>query len=99
MTDITLRKPGVLSFEGNVAENFRIFEQSFRIYWKAALKKKDPDEVAYTLLNLVGQEGVEREGTFIYRHEVRDDEGIIQEQENREDPETLLRKFREHCKM
>ena len=97
MADSTLRKPTAISFEGNVAESWRVFEQQFRIYWKASLKKKDPDEVAYTLLNLVGQEAVERERTFVYKTEIKDGDNIVQAAENREDPETLIRKFREHC--
>ena len=68
-TSDNLRIPNQLSFEGNVAENWRTFELEFRIYAKAALKKKDPDEVAYTLLNLAGKEAIEREKTFIYAPE------------------------------
>ena len=31
-----LRKPGILSFEGNCAENWRIFELEYSIYVNAA---------------------------------------------------------------
>jgi len=92
-----LRVPGPLSFDGNVAEEWRKFEQDFRIYAKAVLKRKDPDEVAYTLLNLAGHEAIEREKTFLYQEEIRDNGNIVQHAENREDPEILMRKFREHC--
>ena len=54
-----LRTPDPVSFEGNVAENWREFERHFTIYRKAALKKCDPDEVAYIHLNLTGPEAIE----------------------------------------
>ena len=37
--------PKELSFEGNVSSNWEKFLTSFIVYRKAALKKKDPDEV------------------------------------------------------
>ena len=97
MSGSTLRKPQPLSFDGNVAENWCVFEQQFRIYWKAALKKKDDDEVAYTLLNLAGQEAVEREQTFVYKPEIKEGQNVIQVAESKENPETLIQKFTEHC--
>jgi len=93
-----LRVPEQLSFEGNVTENWRLFEQSFRIYAKAALKKKDNDVVAYTFLNLAGAEAIEREKTFVYAAEKKDGDGTITTAaENKEDVEVLIKKFAEIC--
>ena len=96
-TTDNLRIPEPLSFEGNVAENWRTFEQGFRIYAKAALKKRDPDEVAYTLLNLAGKEAIERAKTFVYaplKHvEGREDIPA----ESAENVEDLMKKFKEMC--
>ena len=86
MAEPGLRIPGPLSFDGNVSQNWKDFEQDFRIYTRAALKGKDPDVISFTLLNLAGRDAVEREKTFVY-----------QEGETKEDPETLMKKFRELC--
>ena len=40
----SLRKPDILSFEGNVADNWRVFEQEYNIYIAAA----HPDTTAET---------------------------------------------------
>lgn len=98
----SLRLPEAVNFEGNVAENWRIFEQAFRIYAKAALKKKDKDEIAYTMLNLAGREAIERSKTFSYLPETRTDDGggrftVTREAESPEDVEVLMKKFREIC--
>lgn len=93
-----LRIPEPLSFDGNVAENWRHFENNFNIYRKAVLKKKDADEVAYIFLNLAGQEAIDREKTFVYLPEQKEGETVIREAENKEDPECLIRKFRELCR-
>ena len=92
-----LRTPDPVSFEGNVAENWREFERHFTIYRKAALKKCDPDEVAYILLNLAGPEAIERERTFTYKPEVKDGDTVVTPAESREDPDLLITKFRELC--
>lgn len=93
-----LRAPEPLSFEGNVAENWRRFSENFAIYRKAALKGRDADEIAYILLNLAGQEAIDREKTFTYKPEVRDDKNTItQKAESKEDPDCLLKKFTELC--
>lgn len=58
MSDVRLPEP--LSFEGNVAENFRKFKQSFEIYLIASGKVKKEDKVKIALLlNLMGEEGLE----------------------------------------
>ena len=92
-----LRTPDPVSFEGNVVENWCEFERHFTIYRKAALKKCDPDEVAYILLNLAGPEAIERERTFAYKPEVRDGDTIVTPADSREDPDLLIMKFRELC--
>ena len=94
-----LRTPDPVSFEGNVAENWREFERYFTIYRKAALKKCDSDEVAYILLNLAGPEAIERERTFAYKSEVKDGDTIVTPAESREDPDLLITKFRELCNL
>ncbi|XP_072380845.1 uncharacterized protein [Diabrotica undecimpunctata] len=54
------RLPNPLSFEGNVAENFKRFKQSFEIYLMASGKSGKSDEVKVAiLLNLIGEEGIE----------------------------------------
>ena len=47
-----LRKPEPLSFEGNVAENWRHFEEDFDIFIEAAYGDKDERTKTYILLNL-----------------------------------------------
>ena len=89
--------PDPVSFEGNVAENWREFERHFTIYRKAPLKKCDPDEVAYILLNLAGPEAIERERTFTYKPEVKGEDTVVTPAESREDPDLLITKFRELC--
>ena len=55
-----LRLPQPLSFEGNVAENFRRFKQSFEIYLLASDKDSKEEKVKVALLlNLMGEEGLE----------------------------------------
>ena len=54
--DTGLRRPKPLSFEGNVAENWRVFEQEFDIYINAAFADRNEASRAYILLNLAGPE-------------------------------------------
>ena len=81
-----LRRPNELSFEGNVAENWRSFEMDFDIYVAAARPDADAKTIAYTLLNLAGEEAIERSRTFVYA-----------ETESKEDPKILKQKFKELC--
>ena len=86
MADVGLRKPSPLCFDGNAAENWRIFEQEYNVFVLAAYDDK-PDKVkAYVLLNLAGAEAIERERSFTY-----------EPTESREDPECLNRTFRDIC--
>lgn len=93
-----LRKPQPLSFEGNVAESWRTFETEFDIFIEAAYGDKNDRTRAYILLNLAGKEAIEKERTFTYAAEIRnDDNEVVQAAENRESVATLKRKFRELC--
>ncbi|KAL8607720.1 hypothetical protein ACOMHN_039393 [Nucella lapillus] len=65
-----LRKPQPLSFEGNVAENWRTFETEFDIFIEAAYGDKNDRTRAYILLNLAGKEAIEKERTFTYAVEI-----------------------------
>lgn len=61
MADLGLRKPSPLSFEGNVAENWRVFEQEYDIFIAAGHDDKTDKVKAFMLLNLAGSEAIERE--------------------------------------
>mgnify|MGYP003327271696 CR=1 FL=1 len=67
--------PKELSFTGNISRNWKVFEEDFRIFWKANLKRKDPDEVCAYLLNFAGREARRREASFVYKEEEKDEEG------------------------
>jgi len=93
-----LRKPGPLSFQGNVSENWRIFEQEYDIYISAAYPDKDQKTTSFILLNLAGSEAIERERSFIYLPEVRDaDDQVVTPAETRENLQVLKAKFKEIC--
>jgi hypothetical protein len=95
-----LRKPDVLSFEGNVAENWRRFEQEYDIFIECVHAQKSKREKAMILLNLAGQEAIDRERAFVYFPEelnpVNNDE-VLRAAETRYDHEVLKRKFKELC--
>lgn len=95
------RKPDPLVFDGNVAENWRVFEQEYDIFIAAACSDKPPRTQAFILLNLAGSEAIERERSFVYAPAVYEGEGddaqLVTPAETREDPECLKRKFRELC--
>ena len=98
MADSGLRKPCPLSFEGNIAENWRAFEEEFCIYCEAALYNKSSKVQAYTLLNLAGPEGIKRSNNFEYAPAVLNPDGSVQTPaETKEDMNTLLGKFRNLC--
>lgn len=97
MAEIGLRKPSPLSFEGNVAENWRYFEEEFEIYSHAVLYDKPSKVKAYTLLNLAGPEAIKRAKNFDYKPEIKEGDEVIHAAESKEDVECLLRKFRELC--
>ena len=93
------RKPGPLSFEGNVAENWRRFEAEFDIFIAAAHSDKEDKTKAYILLNLAGPEAIEKEKSFVYRPSVPrgEDEDPPITAETRECLTVLKRKFKELC--
>lgn len=95
------RRPDPLVFDGNIAKNWRVFEQEFDIFIAAAHSEKEPRTKAFILLNLAGSEAIERERTFVYAPAVYTGQGedrrTITPAESREDPECLKRKFRELC--
>uniref|UniRef100_A0A3B3C2B3 Gypsy retrotransposon integrase-like protein 1 n=1 Tax=Oryzias melastigma TaxID=30732 RepID=A0A3B3C2B3_ORYME len=65
---------------------------------RAAHADKTDKTKAYVLLNIAGPDGIERERSFMYAAEVRNEAGaVIRPAESREDPECLKRKFREIC--
>ena len=98
MAEGGLRKPPELSFEGNVAHNWKVFKEEFEIYSNAALHDKTDKVKAYTLLNLAGAEAIKRSKTFEYLPAVHnEDNEIVQQAENKEDVEVLIKKFDELC--
>ena len=80
----TLRRPSELSFEGNCAENWRVFVLDFDIYCEASRPGANSKTRAYMLLNIAGKEAIERSRTFEYG-----------EDESAEDVKVLKRKFKE----
>ena len=66
-----LHKPEPLSFEGNVAENWKNFEAEFDIFVQAAYGDKDDRTKAYILLIFAGREAIEKEKTFTNDAEVK----------------------------
>ena len=62
----SFRKPEPLSFEGNVAENWRRFELELDIFMAAAHHDKQEKTKAYIMLNIVGREAIEKERSFVY---------------------------------
>ena len=81
-----------MSFEGNVAENWRTFESEFDSFVQAAYSDKNDRTRGYILLNLAGKDTIEKAA------EVRNEDGdIIQAAESRESVAVLKAKFRELC--
>ncbi|KAJ8333498.1 hypothetical protein SKAU_G00415060 [Synaphobranchus kaupii] len=94
------RRPDPLVFDGNIAENWRVFEQEYDIFIAAAHSDKPARTQAYILLNLAGSEAIERERSFVYTAEVRapgDNGALITPAESKEDPECLKKKFWDIC--
>ena len=50
-----------MSFEGNVAENWKNFDAEFDIFVQAAYGDKDESTKAYILLNLADREAIGKE--------------------------------------
>ena len=82
-----LPPPKPLSFTGNVAQNFKIFEQSFDIYSCASgLDKKPKKTQASALLHVAGEEAIKVFNGFTWA-----------EEGHKEDPKEIMKKFEEHC--
>ena len=92
-----LRKPDPLSFEGNLAENWRKFEEDFVIFIEAGHSEKSSKQKAYMLLNLAGTDAIERSKTFSYLPEIKVEGRVTQEGESKEDWKCLIKKFKEMC--
>ncbi|KAJ8010213.1 hypothetical protein DPEC_G00072670 [Dallia pectoralis] len=89
-------RPDPLVFDGNLAENWRIFEQEYDIFIAAAHSDKPAKTQAYILLNLAGAEAIKRERSFVYAAEVRapgEEGAVVVPAESREDPECLNENF------
>lgn len=81
-----LRRLDPLVFDENIADNWLKFKKEWCVYCNAGLSEKPKKIQAYTLLNLAGAEAVDKSDTFVY-----------EEDEDKEDPEVLIRKFEEIC--
>ena len=78
MTD-GLRKPEVLTFDGNVVENWRRFKQEYQIYIAAGYDDKSKQTKVRILRNLAGRKAIEKKRSFVYKPEIKDDnETVIQ---------------------
>ena len=81
-------RPGPVSFtDGNIAENWRKFEQELEIFLLAAHSDKDEKTHCYILLNLAGTEAIEQEKSFTYA-----------DGESKEKLAILKKKFRDLCR-
>lgn len=61
------RKPDVLSFSGNVAENWHRFERDYDIFIGCLPDNTSEARKAMLLLNLAGSEAIQKEQSFVYR--------------------------------
>ena len=82
----SLRKPEPLKFDGNVAENLRVFILDFDVYLRAAHPNAKEETKIGIFLNLAGLEAIERSQSFVFGEE--EDQGKI---------DTWKVKFRELC--
>ena len=94
----SFRKPEPLSFEGNVAENWRRFELELDIFMAAADHDKQEKTKAYIMLNIAGREAIEKERSFVYAPAIRNEANeIVTACETKESIAVLKRKFKEIC--
>ena len=94
----SFRKPEPLSFEGNMAENWRRFELQLDIFMAAAHHDKQEKTKAYIMLNIVGREAIEKERSFVYVPVMRNEANeIVTAAETKESIAVLKRKFKEIC--
>jgi hypothetical protein len=80
-------KHNQISFEGNIAENWRKNKQKFEMFVIAlGYEKKTNKEKCCMLLNLAGEQAIEVFNTFTFEEGGKDD-----------DPEVLMRKCEDYC--
>ena len=92
------RKPDLLSFEGNVAENWRNFETDFDVFIEAAHHDKEEKTKAYILLNLAGKDAIEKAKSFVYNPEVKNENGdVVMPGQSKEKVSDLKKKFKDIC--
>ena len=89
-----LNPPETLQLQGNVAENFKKFKQSFEIFQVASgLESKAKKIQSMTLLHVVGSDALEIYNTF--RWAEGDCAGECEE--NLHTTECILKKFENYC--
>lgn len=86
MAQFGFRIPDPLSFDGNVAENWRRFKQEYDILIEAAYPSNSKKSKAAILLNHAGPEAIERARSFTYTGD-----------DTKDDPVVLAAKFEELC--
>lgn len=81
---LEFNKPSGLCLEGNLSENFKIFNQEIKIYFKATeTDKKDKDVQVARLLNLMGHDGLKLYNTI--------------KKSGEESVESILKTLEEYC--
>ena len=89
-TSNSLPPPRPLSFEGNLAENWRLWIQQFRLYISATGSDKKAEKVqCLILLTVAGEDAVEVFNTFTFTFTFTETE------EDKIEP--LIAKFRGYC--
>ena len=82
----SMRIPQALSFEGNVKENWKKWKQRYVLYMKATgLDTKSDDRKTAVLLNLIGEEALDKFNTF----------SLTEEQKN--NSKDVMQAFEEYC--
>ena len=89
--DHQFKPPSGLSFEGNVAENWKRFSQNFKIYLTATgIEKKDDKVKIATLLHVAGEQAIQVFNSFKWNEE-GDAEG------DEEKYDKVIKKFKNFC--
>ena len=82
-----LRPPSHMKFEGNVADNWRRWEQQFTVYMRAAeVSQKPPATQVAIILHCAGPEALEVYNTFPFDGE-----------EDRNSVDAVLGKYKSYC--
>ena len=81
-----IKPPKALSFDGNVAGNWRRWIQQFRLYLNATGRDKNSEQIqCLTLLSVAGEDAVEVYNTFV----------LDEAEQNKIEP--LIEKFEQYC--